>query len=75
MRARGGVHARACVALLTQHAARMRDIVSSLVAPLAPPNFSTISHKRHDFWRGGGPLMTIKCFYFWYKFCEKRLSL
>jgi hypothetical protein len=41
------VDARACV--LSPHATHMRHIVTSLVAPLAPPYFSTLSHKRHDF--------------------------
>jgi hypothetical protein len=49
--------ARACqgawacvhVALLIQHATRMRHIVVSFVAPLAPPYFSTLSHKRRDY--------------------------
>ena len=42
---------RACVhvALLIQHATRMRHIVISFVAPVASPIFSTLSHKRHDF--------------------------
>ena len=46
---------RACarVALLIQHATRMRHIVTSFVAPLAAPYFSTLSHTRHDF-RGKG---------------------
>ena len=38
------VHARARVALLIQHAKRMRHIVTAFVAPLAPPHFSTLSH-------------------------------
>ena len=50
--------ARACafarVALLIQHVTRMRHIVSSFVASLAPQHFSTFSHKRHDFRGGGG---------------------
>ena len=37
------------VALLIQHVTRMRHIVTSFVASLAPPNFSTLPHKRHDF--------------------------
>ena len=45
--------ARACacvhVALLIQRATRVRHIVTSFVAPLSPPYFSTLSHKRHDF--------------------------
>ena len=50
-RERGRVHARACmyVALLIEHATRVRHIVTSFVEPLTPPNFSTLSHKRHDF--------------------------
>jgi hypothetical protein len=50
-RARGQVHARACVhgALLIQQATRMRHIVTSFMAPLAQPYFSTLSHKRHNF--------------------------
>ena len=38
----------ACVRVLIQHVARMRHIVTS-VASLAPPYFSTLPHKRHDF--------------------------
>ena len=36
------------VALLIQHATRMRHIVTSFVAPQSPPHFSTLSHKWHD---------------------------
>jgi hypothetical protein len=43
------MHVRARVALLIQHAKRMRHIVPSFVASLAPPHFSTLSHKRHDY--------------------------
>ena len=49
VRAIGRVNARARVALLIHHATRMRHIVTSFVAPLALPYFSTLSHKRHDF--------------------------
>ena len=61
MRARGcvraggypGAWACACayahVALFMQHATRMRHIVLPFVASLAPPHYSTSSHKRHDF--------------------------
>ena len=38
-----------CVALVIQHAKRMRRSVFSSVASLAPVYFSTLSHKRHDF--------------------------
>jgi hypothetical protein len=49
-----GAWACACehvhIALLIQHATRMRHIVTSFVAPRSPLNFSTLSHKRWDFW-------------------------
>ena len=48
-----GAWACACacvhVTLLIQHAIRIRHIVTSLVPPLAPPYFSTLCHKWHDF--------------------------
>jgi hypothetical protein len=48
-----GAWACACayvhVALLIQHATLMRHIVTSFVAPPAPPYFSTLSHKWCDF--------------------------
>jgi hypothetical protein len=37
------------VALLIQHATRMRHIVTSFVVPLTQPYFSTLSHQRCDF--------------------------
>ena len=36
-------------ALHIQHATRMRHIVKSFAAPLAPPCCSTLSHKWHNF--------------------------
>ena len=38
-----------CVALVIQHAKRIRHIIFSSVACLAPPYFFTLSHKRQDF--------------------------
>ena len=51
---------RACmrVALLIQHATRMRNIVTSFVAFMVPPYFSTLSYKRHDFQKEGIDLKT-----------------
>jgi len=37
------------VALVIQHAQRMRPIIFSSVAFMVLPHFSTLSHKRHDF--------------------------
>jgi hypothetical protein len=37
------------IASLIQHAKRMRHIVTSFLASFAPPYFSTLSHKEHDF--------------------------
>ena len=37
------------VALIIPHTTGMRHIVTSFVDPLAPPYFSTLSHKQHDF--------------------------
>jgi hypothetical protein len=47
-RARGRVRARVSL-LFIQHEKRMRRIILSCVASLAPPHFSTLAHKRHDF--------------------------
>ena len=44
---------RVSVALLIQHATRMRHIVTSFVTSLTFPHFSTLCHKRHDFWEKG----------------------
>jgi hypothetical protein len=54
-RSRERVHARIYVhvALLIQHATRMRHIVTSLVAPVAPPCFSTLCHKINGFRKTG----------------------
>jgi hypothetical protein len=53
------------VALVMQHAKRMRRITLLLVACLALPHFYALFHKRHDFRGGGGKLSNIKCV-FWF---------
>jgi hypothetical protein len=47
------------VALVIQHAKRMRHITLSFVAGLALPHFSTLSHKWHAF---GGKVAEWKMF-------------
>jgi hypothetical protein len=48
--------------LLIRHATDMCHIPTLFMASLAPSGFSTLSHKRHDFRRGGGgKLLKIKC--------------
>ena len=55
------------VALVIQHAIRMRDIILSSVACLVQPYFPALSQKRHNFlgWGGRGELLNIKCL-FWF---------
>jgi hypothetical protein len=70
LRARACVHmdtrARGCVhvhtALLIQHSTRIRHIVTSFVAPMAPPYILTLSHKRCDF-RKKKKFSNIKCLF------------
>ena len=61
------------VALLIQHATRMRHIVTSFVAPQSPPYFSTVSHKRCDY-RKKVTEHKMCAFIFFYKFCLKHFS-
>ena len=60
------------VALVIQHAMRMRHIILSSVARLALPYFPTLSHKRHDFREKVTEYEM--CFDFLYNFCLKHLS-
>ena len=66
-----GAWACACacvhVALLIQIETRMRYTVTSFVAPLAPPHFSTLSLKGHDF-RKKKAIEYKMCFNFLYNF-------
>ena len=48
-RAHGLLHARACVKPWLFSIQRVRHIVTSFVAPWAPPHFWTLSLKRRDF--------------------------
>jgi hypothetical protein len=52
------------VALVIQHANRVRRIMSSSVACLNLKYFSTLSHKRYDFRGGGKVLNTKRVFWF-----------
>ena len=56
MRIVGGI-----VALVIQHAMRMRRIIFSPVACQAVHYFSTLSQKLRDFFFGGGGLLNTKC--------------
>jgi hypothetical protein len=59
------------VSLVIQHEMRMRHIILSSVACVAP-YFSTLSHKEHDFRE---KLSEHKmCFDFLYNFCPKHFS-
>jgi hypothetical protein len=52
----------------------MRHIVTSFVAPLTAPDFSTFSHKQHDFLKT--KLQNIKCaFSCSQKICLKHFKL
>ena len=53
VQARGRVNVRVCVrvVLIIHHATGMRNLVLSFAASLAPPHFSTLCQKRHDFYK------------------------
>jgi len=60
------------VALIVQHAKRMRRIILSAMACLAVPHFSTLSHRQLDFRK---IYWTKKSFfYFPHKFCLQYFS-
>jgi hypothetical protein len=56
------------IALLTQHAKCMRRVTLSSVASLAPPYFTTLYPKRHDFRK---KLLNTK---YVFRFCLQVLS-
>ena len=66
------VVACAHVALLIQHAKRMRRVIWSYAASLAPPYFSTPSHKWHDFLQN--VIEHKKCLDLFYNFYLKNFS-
>jgi len=53
------------VALVTQHAVRIRHVVLLSVAWLAVQYFSVLAHKRHDF--RGNKISSIKCVFIFSK--------
>jgi hypothetical protein len=74
--ARAGAWVCTCVSvrvpLFIQHATCMGLTAPSFVAPPAPPHFSTLSHKRHNFRKTS---LNIKCvFDFLYNFYLKHFS-
>ena len=60
------------VPLLIQHATFMHHTVISFVVPLAPPHFSTLSHKWHNFLEKSTEYKM--CFYFLCNFHLKHFS-
>jgi len=61
------------VALVIQHAMRMRHIILQSVACPSVQNFSTLSHKRNDFRKRSYRTKAV-CFDFLLDFCMKRFT-
>jgi hypothetical protein len=70
---RVGVSFRVHVALLIQHRTRIRHILTSYVAALAAPYFSSLTHKQNDF-RKKRNCKHKMCFDFFYNVCLKYFS-
>ena len=63
------------IAIVIQHAKRMRRITLSSVASLAAPHFSVLSHKRYYFQEKEKVAKHKMCFHFFYNFYLKKFLL